>query len=64
MPGRLSIIPVASPLDSTIFDLYIPKRGKKHTLLTLCHTWDLNLQCSNTESIGRVATPGSDYWMT
>ena len=28
--------------------------------LTLCHIWDLNLQCSDPESMGRVATPGSD----
>ena len=28
--------------------------------LTLCHTWDSNLQYSDPESIGRVGTPGGD----
>ena len=28
--------------------------------LTLCHTWDLKLQNSDPESMGRVATPGGD----
>ena len=37
--------------------LNIPKRREKHSL---CHTWDLNLQYSDPESVGRVATPGGD----
>ena len=29
-------------------------------LLTLCHTWNSNLQCSDPESMERMATPGED----
>ena len=29
-------------------------------LLTLCHSWDSNLQYSDPKSMGRVATPGGD----
>ena len=28
--------------------------------LTVYHTWDSNLQYSDTESMGRVAIPGGD----
>ena len=29
-------------------------------ILTLCHTWHSNLQYSNPESMGKVATSGDD----
>ena len=28
--------------------------------LTLCHTWDSNLQYTDPDSMGRVTTPGGD----
>ena len=54
---------VVSPLDSTISNivyclLFQKEREKK--FLTLYHTWDLNLQYSDPESMGRVTTPGPD----
>ena len=39
---------------------YIPKWKLKKMFLTLCHTWDLNLQYSDQDYMGRVATPGGD----
>ena len=33
---------------------------RRERFLTLCHTWDSDLRCSNPESMGIVATPGGD----
>ena len=34
--------------------------SKKEVFLTLCHSWDVNLQYSDPEFMGRVATHGGD----
>ena len=51
---------MALPLGSMTFIILYSKKEKKQVPITLCHTWDSNLQYSDPESMGRVVTPGGD----